>query len=63
VSELENYWGSVSVGCSCEKLVAEAGESSGTQRKVNICIGSCYQATSSEDCNRLRRPSVSYNDL
>jgi hypothetical protein len=22
--------------CSCEKLVSEAGESSGTQRKVNV---------------------------
>jgi hypothetical protein len=26
-------------------------------------IGSHYRATASEDCKRLRRPSVSYSDL
>jgi hypothetical protein len=36
VSELENCCGSVLVNCCCKKLVAEAGESSGTQRKGNI---------------------------
>jgi hypothetical protein len=45
------------------KLVAEAGDSSGTQRKGTSAVGSGYQATASEDCNRLRRPSVSYSDL
>jgi hypothetical protein len=33
VSELVNRWGLVAVSCCCEKLVAEVGDSSGTQRK------------------------------
>jgi hypothetical protein len=36
VSELDTCWGSVVVSCCCEKLVAEAGDSSGTQRKGNV---------------------------
>jgi hypothetical protein len=36
VSGLDNRWGSVVVSCFCKKLVAEAGDSSGTQRKVII---------------------------
>jgi hypothetical protein len=36
VSELKNYWGSVVVSCFCENVVAEAGDSSGTQRKGNV---------------------------
>jgi hypothetical protein len=36
VSELEDCWGSVVVSCCCEKLVDEAGDSSGTQRKRTI---------------------------
>jgi hypothetical protein len=36
VSELENCCSSVVVSCYCEKLVAEAEDSSGTQRKGNV---------------------------
>jgi hypothetical protein len=32
----------------CEKLVAEARDNSGTQRKGTSTIGSCYQATARE---------------
>jgi hypothetical protein len=32
-----------------EQLVAETGESSGTQRKRDVRLGSRYQATASED--------------
>jgi hypothetical protein len=32
-----------------EKLVVEAGESSGTQRKENVSIGIHYQTTANED--------------
>jgi hypothetical protein len=31
--------------------------------KVKTAVGSRYQVTGSEDCNTLRRPSVSYSDL
>jgi hypothetical protein len=51
------------VSCCCEKLVAEAGSISGTQREGNVRGGSRYQATSSEDCSRLRRSIVSYSGL
>jgi hypothetical protein len=49
VGELDNRWVVVIVSCYCEKLVDEAGDSSGTQRKEN----------------RLRRPgvSISYSGL
>jgi hypothetical protein len=33
VSSLENCCGLIDVSCCCEKLVAEAGDSSRTQRK------------------------------
>jgi hypothetical protein len=36
VSERDNCWGSVVVSCRCEKLVAEAGDSSETQRKGKV---------------------------
>jgi hypothetical protein len=36
------------MGCCCDKLVAEAGDSSGTQRKVTFAVGSRYRATASE---------------
>jgi hypothetical protein len=36
------------VSCCYEKLVAEAGDSSGTQRKGNVHIESRYRATASE---------------
>jgi hypothetical protein len=58
VSELDNRWGSVIVSCCFEKLVTEAGSSSGT-----FAIVSRYQATAAEDCNGLRRPTMSYSDL
>jgi hypothetical protein len=47
--ELDNLWVSAVVSCCCEKLVAEAGDSSGTQRKGNVRRCSRYQATASED--------------
>jgi hypothetical protein len=37
VSELGNRWVSAVVSLCCEKLVAEAGDSSGIQRKWNVC--------------------------
>jgi hypothetical protein len=39
VSELvsNNCCGTVCVYCCCEKLVAEVGDNSGTQRKGNVC--------------------------
>jgi hypothetical protein len=36
VKELYDFWGSGVVRCCCEKLVAEARNSSGTQRKRNV---------------------------
>jgi hypothetical protein len=51
------------MSCCYGKLVAEAGDSPGTQRKVNDRRGSRYQATAIEDCNRFRSPSVMYSDL
>jgi hypothetical protein len=36
VSQLEDYRGSVVVSCCCYKLVAKAGNNSGTQRKENV---------------------------
>jgi hypothetical protein len=42
--ELDNGWGSVVMSCCCYKPVAEAGDSSGTQRKGTSSIGSPYQA-------------------
>jgi hypothetical protein len=32
LQELDNHWGSAVVSSCCEKLVAEVGDSSGTQR-------------------------------
>jgi hypothetical protein len=58
-SQLNNPWGLVVV--SCEKLVAENEDSSGNHRKGSVRRWSRYQATTSE--GKLRRPSVSYNDL
>jgi hypothetical protein len=37
------------VSCCCEKLVAEAGDSSGTQKKGMSAVESRYRATASED--------------
>jgi hypothetical protein len=36
MTESENCYCSVVVSCSCEKQVAEAGDSSRTQRKRNV---------------------------
>lgn len=33
---VSEYCGSIVVGCCCEDLVAEAGDSSGTHRKFNV---------------------------
>jgi hypothetical protein len=32
-----------------KKLVAEAGDSSESHRKANVCVGSRYQATDNKD--------------
>jgi hypothetical protein len=37
VSSLEDFCDSVVVSCYCEKLVAEAKDRSGTQKKGNVC--------------------------
>jgi hypothetical protein len=63
VSELDNRLGSVVVSCYYEELVAEARDNLEPRGRAMSFIGSSYQATASEDCNRLRRPSVSFSDL
>jgi hypothetical protein len=63
VGELDNHWGSVVVSYCCEKLVAEAGIVQEPRGREIYTIGSCYQVTANEDCNRLRRPSLSYSGL
>jgi hypothetical protein len=45
VGELENCWDSVVLSCSYEKLVAEAGDSSGTRGRGTFAVGRRYQAT------------------
>jgi hypothetical protein len=47
----------------CVNLVAEAGDISETERKGTSAVGSCYQATTNEDCNTMIRSIVSCNDL
>jgi hypothetical protein len=37
MSELEDFCNSVVASCCYEKLAAEAKDSSGTQRKGNVC--------------------------
>jgi hypothetical protein len=49
VSELDDSYGSVVVSCCCEKLVAEVGDSSATQRKGNVCCWKPLTSNSSED--------------
>jgi hypothetical protein len=49
VSELEYCWCSVFVSCCCKKLVAEAGDSSGTQRMGNIRRWKPLPSNGSED--------------
>jgi hypothetical protein len=39
------------VRCRGEKLVAEAGDSSGTRGRGTSALESRYQETASEDCN------------
>jgi hypothetical protein len=43
--ELVNCWGSNIVSHCCEKLVTEAGDSMGTQKKGNIPDWKPYQRT------------------
>jgi hypothetical protein len=45
VNELENCWGLVVVSCCCEKLVAEAGDSSEPRGSETFAVESHYQAT------------------
>jgi hypothetical protein len=49
VSELEVCWGSVVVSCCCEKLVLEAGDSSGTLREENVCCWKLLPSNGSKD--------------
>jgi hypothetical protein len=49
VSELEDCCGSVAVRCCREKLVAEAGDRSGTHRKGNVRSWKPIPSNSSED--------------
>jgi hypothetical protein len=54
VSELEDCCGSVVVSCCCENPAAEAGDSSGTQRKGNVRRWKPLPSIGSEDtsvCN------------
>jgi hypothetical protein len=47
------------VSCCCEKLVAEAGDSSGTQRT----FGNRYRATTSEDVTVVTSLWMCNNEL
>jgi hypothetical protein len=51
VSELEDYCGSLVVRCCYEKLVAEVGDSSRTQRKGNVRCWKLLPSNDSEDVN------------
>jgi hypothetical protein len=64
VSELDNPCSSVVVNCCCEKLVAEARDSLGTQRKEKVChLEAATKQQLVKTLNSLRRPSVPYSDL
>jgi hypothetical protein len=39
------------MSCSCEKLVVEFGDSSGTQRKENVCRSKPLPSNDNEDVN------------
>jgi hypothetical protein len=54
LASLSENCSSVIVSCCFETLVAEAGNSLGTQRKGNVSMDSRYQAMVNGDCNRLR---------
>jgi hypothetical protein len=49
VGELVSNRCSSVVSCCCWKLVAEAGDSSGTQRKGNVCHWKPLPSSGSED--------------
>jgi hypothetical protein len=49
LSESDNSWGSAIMSCCCEKLVAEARDSLGTQKKGNIYHWKLLPNNSSED--------------
>jgi hypothetical protein len=49
VCQSENCYGSVVVSCFCEKLVVDAGDSSGTQRKENVRCWKPVPSNGSED--------------
>jgi hypothetical protein len=49
VSELDNLWVSGVVSYCCEKLVAEVGDRSGTQRKGNLRRWKPLPGNGSED--------------
>jgi hypothetical protein len=50
VSQWDNRWVSV-VSCCYENLASEVGDSSGTQRKGNVCLCKLLPSNGSEDCN------------
>jgi hypothetical protein len=43
--ELVDSCGTIAVRCFCEKLVADAVYSSGTEGKGTSVVGNCYQKT------------------
>jgi hypothetical protein len=47
--QLENCWGSAVVGCCCEKLVLEVGDSSETQKKGSVRCWKPLSTNGSED--------------
>jgi hypothetical protein len=49
VSTSEDCWSSGAVSRSCEKVIAEADDRPGTQRKGNVRRWSRYQNTTGED--------------
>jgi hypothetical protein len=61
VVELEDRFGSVNVSCYCYKLIAEAEDNSGTQRKGNINRCKPLPSNGSEDV--ISDPSVCNDEL
>jgi hypothetical protein len=60
---LENWYGSVVVICCCEKVKAEAGDSSGTQRKGNVSHWKPLPSNSSEGVIVYSSVCVSNSEL
>jgi hypothetical protein len=60
VSYSDNHWGSV-VSCCCEKLVAEARDSLGTQRNKNVCHWKLLPSNGSENVTVDTKVCVAVN--